>query len=87
MHFFGLLGTFSFLIGFFITIWLIVRKLVHAYTGDITYRQVTDQPLFYLAVLAMVFGLMLFLAGFLAEMISRNSVDRNKYIIREKTKK
>jgi len=87
MHFFGLFGTFSFLIGFIITIWLIVRKLMHAYTGDVTYRQVTDQPLFYLALLAMVFGLMLFLAGFLGEMISRSSADRNKYIIREKTKK
>jgi glycosyltransferase involved in cell wall biosynthesis len=87
MHFFGLFGTLSFLIGFVITIWLIVRKLMHAYTGDVTYRQVTDQPLFYLALLAMVFGLMLFLAGFLGEMISRSSSDRNKYIIREKTKK
>jgi glycosyltransferase involved in cell wall biosynthesis len=85
MHFFGLGGTLSFLIGFIITIWLIVRKLMHVYTGDVTYRQVTDQPLFYLALLAMVFGLMLFLAGFLGEMISRTSADRNKYIIREKT--
>ena len=85
MHFFGLGGTLSFLIGFVITIWLIIRKLTHIQTGDITYRQVTDQPLFYLALLAMVFGLMLFLAGFLAEMIARTSSDRNKYIIREKT--
>jgi len=85
MHFFGVGGTFSFLIGFVITIWLIVRKLMHAYTGYATYRQVTDQPLFYLAMLAMVFGLMLFLAGFIGEMIARSSHDRNKYIIREKT--
>jgi glycosyltransferase involved in cell wall biosynthesis len=85
MHFFGLGGTLSFLLGFGITIWLIVRKLMHAYTGDVTYRQVTDQPLFYLALLAMVFGLMLFLAGFLGEMISRSSPDRNKYVIREKS--
>ena len=85
MHFFGLGGTLSFLLGFVITVWLIIRKLMHAYTGDITYRQVTDQPLFYLALLAMVFGLMLFLAGFLGEMISRSSPDRNKYVIREKT--
>jgi hypothetical protein len=85
MHFFGLGGTISFFIGFVITIWLIIRKLMNAYTGDITYRQVTDQPLFYLALLAMVFGLMLFLAGFIGEMIARSSHDRNKYIIRERT--
>ena len=85
MHFFGVGGTFFFLVGFIITIWLIIRKLNHAYTGDITYRQVTDQPLFYLALLAMIFGLILFLAGFLGEMISRSSADRNKYIVREKT--
>jgi len=84
MHFFGVGGTLSFLFGFVVTIWLIIRKLTHAYTGDVTYRQVTDQPLFYLALLAMVFGLMLFLAGFLGEMISRSSADRNKYVIREK---
>ena len=84
MHFFGLGGTLSFLTGFIITIWLIIKKLMIAYTGESTYRQVTDQPLFYLALLAMVFGLMLFLAGFLGEMISRTSADRNKYVIREK---
>ncbi|MDR0605265.1 MAG: glycosyltransferase family 2 protein [Bacteroidales bacterium] len=86
MHFFGLGGTFSFLLGFVITIWLIVEKLTYLSTGTSVYRQVTDQPLFYLAIMAMTFGLMLFLAGFLGEMISRGSVDRNKYIIREQTK-
>jgi glycosyltransferase involved in cell wall biosynthesis len=85
MHFFGLGGTFSFLIGFVITIWLIIEKLIYLKTGVSAYRQVTDQPLFYLAILAMIFGLMLFLAGFLAEMISRSSVDKNKYIIKERT--
>jgi hypothetical protein len=48
------------------------------------YRQVTDQPLFYLALLAMIVGVQLFLTGFLGEMISRNSPERNKYIIRAK---
>ncbi|MDR1182615.1 MAG: glycosyltransferase family 2 protein [Bacteroidales bacterium] len=86
MHFFGLFGTFAFLLGFVITIWLIIEKLRYMSTGVSAYRQVTDQPLFYLALLAMIFGLMLFLAGFLGEMISRGSVDRNKYIIREQTK-
>ncbi|MDR1459290.1 MAG: glycosyltransferase family 2 protein [Bacteroidales bacterium] len=86
MHFFGLGGTFAFLLGFVITIWLIIEKLRYMSTGVSAYRQVTDQPLFYLALLAMIFGLMMFLAGFLGEMISRNSVDRNRYIIRERTK-
>jgi len=48
------------------------------------FRQVTEQPLFYIALLAMVFGLMLFLAGFLGEMIARSSNDRNKYQIAER---
>ena len=48
------------------------------------FRAVTDQPLFYLAILAVVLGVMLFLAGFICEMISRNSSDRNKYNIKDR---
>ncbi|MDR0367923.1 MAG: glycosyltransferase family 2 protein [Bacteroidales bacterium] len=84
MHFFGVGGTLSFFIGFIISIWLIVDKFRNVALGT-PYRQVADQPLFYFALLAMIFGIMLFLAGFLAELISRSSPDRNKYIIREKT--
>jgi len=84
MHFFGLGGSLSFFIGFVITIWLIIQKLVNIANHVEYYRQVTDQPLFYLALLAMIFGMQLFLAGFLGEMISRNSSERNKYIIRSK---
>jgi glycosyltransferase involved in cell wall biosynthesis len=84
MHFFGSLGSLSFLIGIVITIVLIAQKLYrmnHLVTG---FRQVTDQPLFYLALLAMVFGLMLFLAGYLAELVVRNGSDRNKYLIADR---
>ena len=81
MHFFGLWGTVSFLVGFVITIWLIIEKLVNLHRHVLTFRQVTEQPLFYIALLAMVFGLMLFLAGFLGELIARSSSDRNKYLI------
>ncbi len=81
MHFFGLWGTVSFLIGFVITIWLIVEKLINIHRNVMNFRQVTEQPLFYIALLAMVFGLMLFLAGFLGELIARSSNDRNKYQI------
>ena len=84
MHFFGSLGSLSFLIGIVITIVLIAQKLYrmnHLVPG---FRQVTDQPLFYLALLAMVFGLMLFLAGYLAELVVRNGSDRNKYLISDR---
>ena len=84
MHFFGSLGSLSFLIGIVITIVLIAQKLYrmnHLVQG---FRQVTDQPLFYLALLAMVFGLMLFLAGYLAELVVRNGSDRNKYLISDR---
>lgn len=84
MHFFGLGGSLSFLIGFVITLWLIIQKLINIAHDVAYYRQVTEQPLFYLALLAMVFGMQLFLAGFLGEMVSRNSSERNKYIIRTK---
>ena len=83
MHLFGSLGTLSFLIGIVITIVLIAQKLYRLSHHVAGFRQVTDQPLFYLALLAMVFGLMLFLAGFLAELIARNGSDRNKYLISE----
>ena len=84
MHFFGSLGSLSFLIGIVITIVLIAQKLYRLSHHVPGFRQVTDQPLFYLALLAMVFGLMLFLAGFLAELIARNGSDRNKYLISDR---
>ena len=83
MHAFGVWGTIAFLVGFICAIWLIIAKLVHQSHG-VPFRQVTDQPLFFLALLAMVLGFMLFLAGFLGEMIARNDPDRNKYQISEK---
>jgi len=81
MHFFGIWGTLSFFIGFVITIILIVQKLMLAYNHAAYFRQVTDQPLFYLAILAMIIGTQLFLAGFLGEMMARNASDRNHYLI------
>jgi glycosyltransferase involved in cell wall biosynthesis len=84
MHFFGSLGSLSFLIGIVITIVLIAQKLYRLHHAVPGFRQVTEQPLFYLALLAMVFGLMLFLAGYLAELIVRNGADRNKYLIADR---
>lgn len=80
MHFFGLMGTITFLIGTFITIYLIIEKII-SQSGGLKYRAVTEQPLFYLALVALVIGVQLFLTGFLAELVSRNSKDRNKYLI------
>lgn len=73
MHFFGLLGTISFFCGFVITAWLVFSKFYF-----LEYRM-TDRPLFYLGLIAMIIGTQLFLTGFLAELISRNATDRNTY--------
>ncbi|MEI5985050.1 MULTISPECIES: glycosyltransferase family 2 protein [Sphingobacterium] len=80
MHFFGPLGVISFLIGIFITIYLIIEKLMSIANGT-AYRNVTDQPLFYLSLVAILIGSQLFLTGFIAELVSRNGTDRNKYHI------
>lgn len=83
MHFFGGTGILMFLVGFVMTVWIIVAKLVHQASGAY-FRPVTDQPLFYLALLAVILGVMLFLTGFICEMISRTSSERNSYNIKEK---
>ena len=83
MHFFGLMGSLTFLAGFVIAIWLIADKVISQSQG-LKFRAVTDQPLFYLALVALIVGVQLFLTGFLAELVSRNSNDRNKYHIAEK---
>lgn len=83
MYLFGGGGALMFLTGIIITIYLIVKKLVAQANGHI-FRAVTDQPLFYLALLAVIIGVQLFLTGFLAELVSRNSQDRNKYNIKER---
>jgi glycosyltransferase involved in cell wall biosynthesis len=82
MHFFGPVGVVSFLIGFFITIYLICEKLMSIANGT-EYRNVTEQPLFYLSLLAIMIGTQLFLTGFIAELLSRNSSERNKYHIEQ----
>ncbi|MBO4645150.1 MAG: glycosyltransferase [Bacteroidales bacterium] len=83
MHFFGLWGSVSFFIGLIIAMILIIKKLVLQHSGAF-YRAVTDQPLFYLALLAVIIGCQLFLAGFLGELITGYSNNRDKYLI-EKT--
>ena len=82
MHFFGTIGVISFLIGLFITIYLIGDKLVSIAAGT-DYRNVTDQPMFYLALAAVIIGTQLFLTGFIAELVSRNGTERNNYQIEQ----
>ena len=83
MYLFGGLGTLMFLFGGITAVWIIVDKIYSQYNG-LVWRGVTDQPMFYLALLAIVLGVQLFLAGFLGEMINRRSVERNDYLIDNK---
>ncbi len=80
MYFFGSLGTLMFLIGGGTTVWIIAAKIWKQMHG-LSLSPVTDQPLFYLAILGVILGVQLFLAGFLGELINRGSSDRNKYLI------
>jgi glycosyltransferase involved in cell wall biosynthesis len=83
MHFFGSLGSLSFLVGGIISFWILAVKFFRL--GGPHQRDVVDQPLFYLALLAMIIGVQLFLTGFLAELVSRISSDRNNYLVDEET--
>ncbi len=82
MHFFGTIGIFFFLSGFLTAGYLIAEKLwkLSRYQPA---REITDQPLFYLALVAAIIGVQLFLTGFIADMISRTAQDRNQYGIEE----
>ncbi len=82
MHLFGYSGILMFLVGGVMAIWIIVAKLVHQAQG-VRFRAVTDQPLFYLSLVAVILGAMFFLAGFVGELVSRSSAERNSYNIRE----
>lgn len=82
MHFFGLLGTLSFLFGFVSTIWLIWKKLETIYILKIPVaREVVDQPLFFLALVAIIVGVQLFMAGFLGELLVINKAEKDEYLV------
>ena len=82
MHFFGLLGSLMFFIGFVAVVVVGVTKLYNLYHGY-PYRLVTDSPYFYLALTSMILGTQLFLTGFVGELISRNAPERNQYQVSE----
>jgi len=83
MHFFGAMGTISFFTGLVIALWLIFSKL-YDIEHHIKYsRDVTAQPLFYIALVAIILGSQLFLTGFVAELVARSASERNKYQVEE----
>ena len=85
MHFFGTLGTLSFLLGFFFTVYILGEKLYYVYfTNRQLVRDVTEQPLFFLALIALVIGVQLFLAGFLAEMLVMQNASKRTYLVVDK---
>jgi glycosyltransferase involved in cell wall biosynthesis len=75
MHLFGALGTLSFILGFGISVYLAIQKFAYAQ------YKMTERPLFYLALLAMIIGSQLFLTGFIAELVTRNAPERNEYLV------
>lgn len=82
MHFFGTLGSLSFLTGFLITIWVIADK-IYRINYNLPVREVVDQPLFFLALVALVIGVQLFLTGFIAEMMAMRSHSNDEYLIQD----
>lgn len=81
MHFFGSMGVLSFMIGMFMALWIIGEKLYHISMNLPVKREITDQPGFYIALVAIILGSQLFLTGFVAELVTRNASERNHYLI------
>jgi glycosyltransferase involved in cell wall biosynthesis len=80
MHFFGTLGTLSFLSGFFISVYVIGEKIYNI-RQNLPVRDVVDQPLFFLSLVALIIGVQLFLAGFLAEIVILNNPKKDEYLV------
>jgi len=83
MHFFGFWGAIAFVVGFLFTSYVLIDKFIALRSG-IRQTLVTDNPLFYIALAMLLIGTQLFMGGFLAEMLSRNAPNRNKYEISKK---
>jgi glycosyltransferase involved in cell wall biosynthesis len=83
MHFFGAMGTLVFFLGFLATLWVLGSKL-YSLLSHVRAPLVTDQPLFYMALTSMIIGAQLFLAGFVAELVARNSGERNNYRVSDR---
>ncbi|MFA6200157.1 MAG: glycosyltransferase family 2 protein [Bacteroidales bacterium] len=83
MHFFGLLGTMMFILGFLSACVLGVQKIISSIHGE-PMRLIASSPYFYISLVLMIIGCMMFLTGFLAELIGRSSSTRNQYLIHKK---
>jgi hypothetical protein len=83
MHIFGTIGATTFMIGLALTAYLIIQKFMHLYVWHTKAPLVSDQAAFYIALTSMILGTQLFLAGFVGELITRNSPSRNQYKISE----
>lgn len=82
MHFFGTFGVLSFLFGFVSASWIIWKKIDAVYFSKVpVQREVIEQPLFFLALVAIIIGVQLFLAGFLAELLARQSAGKTEYLV------
>lgn len=84
MHFFGAWGLTMFMIGFSITVWLVGQKFILSKLGSHVKRELVDQPLFYLALVAVIVGIQMFLTGYIAELINADSSKKTDYLISEK---
>jgi len=85
MHFFGAWGIISFLLGFILTVMILWEKLDSVWISKVPLkREIAEQPIFYLALVALVIGVQLFLTGFLAELLARQSVSKKDYLVIEK---
>ncbi len=85
MHFFGTFGMLSFLLGFILTTMILWEKFDSVFISKIPLkREIAEQPIFYLALVALVIGVQLFLTGFLAELLARQSVSKKDYLVIEK---
>ena len=80
MHFFGVVGTIMFILGFSIFGFIVIEKL-NSIINNVAAKNIADMSIFYIALTSMIIGVQLFLAGFISEMISRSSNDRNNYQI------
>lgn len=83
MHFFGAIGTVMFILGFLSTIWLGISKLIDVYIRNIYGNLIVDNPWFFIALTTMILGSLLFVAGFLGELIIRTTRDNKNYHIDE----
>lgn len=84
MHFFGTMGVISFFIGFIISAWLIGEKFYARFYHTKIPRDIVDKPLFYIALMLVVIGVVLFLAGFIGELFARYSASKNEYLVSDR---